>query len=274
MAHCESKPIISPWKSQDRKPIPYRGATVLVCGVVRLNRPVSVIAIPDHLTLGGSAPENKDDGVIWDADGQVSPSSIVTVQGTQPSFLDLNGHKVTLSKVILSKTAVIRMGKGGTLQVKQLIVDGKRPHRRRLCLSRNPGWRGTGQGDGGCARRCAGNRRLAPRLRSALAGNIANLIGNTTFAYPASGCDVDVITNGFTLKLDSGNGNAFACTGSISGSGNVEFFMGPSYTGDSQDALRCGWQAPNRTPRPASSSSRRGACNWKSPTASMRFRAT
>ena len=48
-------------------------------------------------------------------------------------------------------------------------------------------------------------------------GNIANLIGNTKFSYPASGCHLDVITNGFTLTLDSGDGNAFSCTGSISG---------------------------------------------------------
>src|SRR5262249_52024495 len=52
-------------------------------------------------------------------------------------------------------------------------------------------------------------------------GNVANLIGDTTISYPASGCHVDVLTNGFTLRLDSGNGNLFSCTGSIGGGGNV-----------------------------------------------------
>ena len=64
--------------------------------------------------------------MIWGADGQLLPSAVVTLQGNQPSFLDLNGHKVALSKVVLSRAALIRTGKGGTLQVRQLFVDGKR----------------------------------------------------------------------------------------------------------------------------------------------------
>ena len=104
----------------------YRGTTTLARGVLKLNKPNYATAIPGNLTLGGSAAENKDDGVIWGADGQLLPSAIVTLQGTQPSFLDLNGRKVTLSKVELSRAALIRVGSGGNLQVKQLIVDGKR----------------------------------------------------------------------------------------------------------------------------------------------------
>src|SRR5262249_11147919 len=50
---------------------------------------------------------------------------------------------------------------------------------------------------------------------------------------------------GFTLTLDSGDGNAFSCTGSISGSGNVEFFMGPSHTGFKDAPLRLGGDNPN-----------------------------
>ena len=88
---------------------------------------------------------------------------------------------------------------------------------------------------------------LARPTRRSVAGNIANLIGNTKISYPASGCHLDVITNGFTLTLDSGDGNAFACTGSISGSGNVEFFMGPSYTGFKDAPLHLGGDKPNTT---------------------------
>src|SRR5205085_2151183 len=76
----------------------YQGATTLTRGVLKLNKPGHVTAIPGNLTLGGSAPENKGNGVIWAADGQLSPSAVVTVQGTQPSFLDLDGHKVMLGK--------------------------------------------------------------------------------------------------------------------------------------------------------------------------------
>ena len=71
-------------------------------------------------------------------------------------------------------------------------------------------------------------------------GNIANLVGDTKICYPAGDCDLDVITNGFALTLDSGDGNAFSCTGSISGTGNVEFYMGPSYTGFKDCAARGG----------------------------------
>jgi hypothetical protein len=95
-------------------------------GVVKLNKPSKARAIPGDLTLGGSAPENKGDGILWGADGQLSPLVVVTLQGNQPSFLDLNGHKVALSKVVLSEVAQIRTGQGGTLQIKQLFVAGKR----------------------------------------------------------------------------------------------------------------------------------------------------
>ncbi len=78
-------------------------------------------------------------------------------------------------------------------------------------------------------------------------GNIGNLTGDTKIAYPSSGGDFDIVTNGFTLTLDSGDGNAFAYSGSISGTGNVEFFMGPSYTGYKDAPLRLTGGKPNTT---------------------------
>jgi hypothetical protein len=57
------------------------------------------------------------------------------------------------------------------------------------------------------------------------------LAGDTKIGYPSSGGDFDIVTNGFTLKLDSDDSNAFAYSGALSGTGKVEFFMGPSYTG-------------------------------------------
>jgi hypothetical protein len=76
-------------------------------------------------------------------------------------------------------------------------------------------------------------------------GNVANLTGATRVAYPASVLAQDVLTNGFTLTLDSGDGNAFACTGSIAGTGDVEFFMGPSHTGFRDAPLVLGGDRPN-----------------------------
>ena len=58
---------------------------------------------------------------------------------------------------------------------------------------------------------------------------------------------MDVVTNGHTLVLDSGNGNAFALAGSVSGTGNIEFFMGPSYTGFKDAPLPITGDRPNTT---------------------------
>jgi Glycosyl hydrolase family 20, catalytic domain/Glycosyl hydrolase family 20, domain 2 len=222
----------------------YQGATTLARGVLKLNKPENVTAIPGNLTLGGSAAENKDDGVTWGADGQLLPSAVVTLQGSQPSFLDLNGRKVALSKVVLSSAALIRMGKGGRLQVKQLIVDGKRF--KDGVYTAPQSWL-AGMGTVAVDSRVDVKGVIGSPDVQIGQGNIANLIGNTKISYPASGCYFDVITNGFTLTLDSGDGNAFSCTGSISGSGNVEFFMGPSYTGFKDAPMHLGGDKPNTT---------------------------
>ena len=78
-------------------------------------------------------------------------------------------------------------------------------------------------------------------------GNIANLTGNLKIGYPSSGGDFDIATNSHTLTLDSGDGNAFAWSGSIAGTGNVEFFMGPSYTGYRDAPMLLTGKKPNTT---------------------------
>lgn len=84
----------------------------------------------------------------------------------------------------------------------------------------------------------------APDLRIG-PGNVANLTGATKVAYPAGGLAQNVRTNGFTLTLDSGDGNPFACTGSIAGAGDVIFLMGPSHTGFKDAPLVLGGDRPN-----------------------------
>jgi hexosaminidase len=222
----------------------YHGGTILARGVMRLSKPDNATAIPGDLTLGGSAAENRGDGVIWGADGQLPPSAVVTLQGNEPAFLDLDGHKVTLGKVVLSGAARVRTGAGGKLQVRQLFVDGRRA-KDGVYAAPQPWLAGTGTVVVDARVDVAGvvgspDAQIGP-------GNIANLVGNTKIAYPASGCPVDVLTNGFTLTLDSGDGNPFSCTGAISGSGNVEFFMGPSHTGFKDAPLRLGGDRPNTT---------------------------
>ena len=41
-------------------------------------------------------------------------------------------------------------------------------------------------------------------------GNIGRLAGRARIAYPSSAGDFDIFTEGFTMALDSENGNAFA----------------------------------------------------------------
>ena len=137
-----------------------------------------------------------------------------------------------LSKIILGQAAQFRTGKSDSLRLQQLYVNDKRLADGEY-TSRQP-WLTVG---GKVVIDCRVDVQGivgSPEVQIGL-GNVANLTGDTTFAYPASGCAVDVTTNGHKLVLDSGDGNAFALTGSISGSGNGEFFMGPSYI-DFKDA--------------------------------------
>jgi len=194
------------------------GGTTLVRGTLRLNKSANAIAIPGNLTLG--------DAVIWDADGQIAPISNVTAQGN--AVLDLNGHAAAFSVLHLSKTASVRTGAGGTLRVKQLFVDGARMIDG---VYKSPQAWLAGTGSVTVDSRVDVKGVIGSPESAIGDGNIGNLVGDTKIGYPSGGGDFDIATNGRTLTLDSGDGNAFAWSGSLSGSGNVEFFMGPSYTG-------------------------------------------
>jgi hexosaminidase len=234
----------------DRQPLeiagphtnPYAGAITLARGVLKLSKSGGATAVAGDLTLGGSAAENEGDGVLWGADGQLAPTAVVTLQGARPSFLDLDGHKAVLGKVALSPAGRIRTGRGGTLRVKQLFVDGKRL-KDGTYAAPQPWLEGTGAVTVD-ARVDVRGVVGAPDLQIG-PGNVANLTGATKIAYPAGGLAQDVLTNGFTLTLDSGDGNAFSCTGSIAGSGDVVFLMGPSHTGFKDAPLVLGGDRPN-----------------------------
>jgi hexosaminidase len=222
----------------------WKGPTVLLRGLLKLSKTNGAIAIPGNLAVGGSAPENKDAGVIWGADGQLAPSSVVTLAGTQPSFLDLAGHKAALARVVMSKAGTIRMGQGGSLSVKQLHIDGKRLPDG-IYKAPQPWLKGTGTMT--IDARVAVKGRCGDCYTQIGAGNIANLIGNTTFSYPISDCDLDIITNGHTITFDSGDGNPFCYRGAISGKGDVVLLMGPSRTDYKDAPLRLAGARPNTT---------------------------
>jgi hypothetical protein len=220
----------------------YRGATVLARGVLKLTKSGGAMAIPGNLTLGGSAPHNKGDGVIWGADGQLSPSAVVTLTGNQPSFLDLAGHKVESARIVMSKAGTINTGEGGSLKVKQIAIDGTRL-KDGIYKAPQPWLKGSGSVTVDARVNVKG--RIGDCNSQVGAGNIANLTGNATICYPVSDCDNDIITNGHTVTFDSGDGNPFSYRGSISGTGDVMLLMGPSRTDHKDAPLHLGGTRPN-----------------------------
>ena len=223
-------------------PNSYQGPTVLARGVLKLNKSAGVWAIPGNLELGGPAPENQDNGVIWGADGQLPPTATVTLLGPRPAFLDLASHRVHLARLILAKTGVIRAGPGGALSVKQLYHDGKRwPDG--LYKAPQPWLEGNGTVT--IDARVDVQGIYGEYLTRIGSGNIANMKGNTTFAYPVADCDLDIINHGHSLTFDSGNGNPFCQRGVISGNGEVIFLMGPTSTDHKDAPLRLAGPAPN-----------------------------
>jgi hexosaminidase len=222
----------------------YKGPTRLVRGVLKLSKPGGAIAIPGDLELGGSAPENRGDGVIWGADGQLSATAVVTLAGSQPSFLDLAGHKTTIARLVISRAGAIRTGEGGSLQVKQLHIDGKR---LKDGVYRAPQPWLSGSGTATVDARVDVQGRIGDCTGRIGLGNIANLTGNTQFCYPVGECSLDVITNGHTLTLDSGDGNPLNFSGTISGTGDVALFMGPSHTDYKDAPLRLSGGRANTT---------------------------
>ena len=145
-------------------------------------------------SLAGSTDENKGDAVIWEADGQIAASAVVALQGIQPSFLDLNGHKTAFANLLLSKTAIIRTGKDGTLRVKQLFVEGKRLADGTY-RAPQPWLEGTGTVTVDARVDVRGT--IGSPEAAIGAGNMGNLTGNAKIGYPSGGGDYDIATNGF-----------------------------------------------------------------------------
>jgi autotransporter-associated beta strand protein len=206
----------------------YKGSTTLARGTLRLAKPEGRIAIPGNLVLGDGASESGEVRLVWEADGQVGPTTTITVEGTRPITLDLGKHKTKLAKLAISKSTIIQTAAGGELATLQLWVDGQR-----LADGAYQAPQPWLKGDG--------TVRISARVDVAGSygdpdskiggGNIGAMTGDVQLVYPMSSTTVDFENHGHKLILDSGDGNGFAYLGSISGKGEVQFFMGPSYTG-------------------------------------------
>jgi hexosaminidase len=224
-----------------RSPNSYTGTTTLASGVLKLNKPASVTAIPGNLVVGGSA----GDTVLLGTDGQFASTATVTLNGkTQPCSLDLAGHKTSLAIVRIDGQAKILTGSGGQLVVQQLIVDGKKltagTHK-----SPQPWLEGNG------------TVTIDPRIdikgeyvmpnKEIGVGNTGNMTGHTKFGWLTGSCDINLTTNGHTITLDSGGGNALRYSGSISGSGDVVLLMAPASSHLKDSPLCLAGDQPNTT---------------------------
>jgi len=221
-------------------PSSYKGGTYLTAGTLKLNKPAGVIAIPGTLLVGGASAAAT---VMLGNDGQFAPAASVTLNGKgQPCFLDLAGHQTELATLRVDGQAKIRSGSGGHLTVKQLVVDGSKiaagiHHAPQPWL------------EGG------GSVTIDPRIdakgeyvvpnKEIGAGNSANLTADTKFGWQTGTCDIDVVTNGHSITIDSGAGNALCYTGSISGNGDVVLVMAPSSSHLKNEPLRLAGTKPN-----------------------------
>jgi hexosaminidase len=223
----------------------YKGHTVLSRGVLKLNKPAGVIAIPGNLFVGGSDIANAGDAVILAGDGQIAPFATVTLDGkAQPCFLDLAGHKAALAKVMVDGQAKIRTGSGGHLAVKQLIVYGKK-----IATGSHKAPQPWLEGSGSVTidPRVNVKGRYGDPTGQIGSGNIGNMTGDTEFWVGVGTCDIDLVSNGHTITFDSGDGNPLCYLGTISGTGDVVLLMGPSYTGYKDAPLRLAGDNPNTT---------------------------
>ncbi|MCX6878315.1 MAG: family 20 glycosylhydrolase [Verrucomicrobia bacterium] len=223
----------------------YQGPTVLTRGILKLNKPPGVVAIPGNLFVGGTTAANAGDTVLLAGDGQLAPAATVTLNGkAQPCYLDLAGHQTALAKVLLEGQVKIRTGNGGHLAVKQLIVDGKK-----LAAGRHQAPQTWLDGSGSVTvdPLVAVAGRYGNPSDQIGAGNLGNMTGDTEFWVGVGTCDIDLITNGHTITFDSGDGNALCYLGTISGTGDVVLLMGPSYTGFKDAPLRLAGDKPNTT---------------------------
>lgn len=220
----------------------YVGPTSVAQGVLKFNKPAGVLAVPGDLTLGGNTPANSGDCVTWLADNQMNNQAVITMTGTQPSCLDLGAHTDAVLKIVMSPAAKIKVAKGGTLKVRQIVRDGKPLAAGSYTAS--AGWI-EGGGTVTIDKVVNAGGGVGITEGEIQAGCVANLTGDLLVGYPTSSWSVDVITNGHTFTLDSGDGNMLGYYGAISGTGNVQFRMGPCYNGSKDLPLHVGGNKPN-----------------------------
>jgi lysophospholipase L1-like esterase len=140
-------PQVSPSVLSGDRPNTFQGVFTLVRGVLDLDKPAGVDAIPGDLIIGG-----KGDALVrLDQSNEINPTATVTLAGPGVSGLDLQGHEQKLAALTLKTHAVIHMGdKPATLVVgdssarpwdltKTLTIHGYKPGKDKLIFGQNAG---------------------------------------------------------------------------------------------------------------------------------------
>ncbi len=232
---------------QAAKPVEFTGTTAnahggqnRLSGTVRMNKADGATVFPGAVILETS--EESPAQLKWLADEQLGERTRLTVQGRGAAVLDLGGHTERMERLVLTETARIRLDRTGVLRLRQLAVGGQ---------SVAPGTYTTGQswmeGNGTVVvdpRVDVSGLYIGPNSQIGV-GNVANMVGDATFGYVTRDTAIPVINNGHRLTFDSGHGNAFNYTGTISGTGKVFFRMGPSTTNHKDAPMRLGGREPN-----------------------------
>ena len=115
-----------PFSLTGKSPNWYSGVTRLQGGMLKLDKPAGVTAIPGDLVVGGSEAGSGESTVVWGADEQMFDRGSITLDGSKGKCeLDLAGHKESAEKILLKGQAKIKLG-GGTFKLKQLLVMAHR----------------------------------------------------------------------------------------------------------------------------------------------------
>ncbi len=222
-------------------PVPnaHAGPTRL-SGTVRMNKDGGATAFSGEVFLETAA--DRPARLTWLGNEQLGARTSLTVQGKDSAVLDLAEHHEHFEKLVLTEVARIRVLEQGMLHVRQLVVGGN-PVMPGTYTAGHP-WL---EGDGPVVvdpRVDVSGVYNGPNNQIGI-GNVANMVGDTTFGYITRDSAIPVVNNGHRLTFDSGHGNAFRYTGAITGAGEVWFQMGPGTTNHKDVPMRLGGDDPN-----------------------------
>ena len=228
-------------------PVTFAGATAGACaGVTRLSGRIAlekqpgIPALSASVTLAAAADLPAE--LTWRADRQLAARAVVKVEGAGPALLDLGAHQEQIEKLTLTPSSRLKVERPGRLHLRQLLIGGE-PVPPGIYDASLPWIEGSGTVEVD-PRIDVSGLYTGPNNQIGV-GNVANMVGDTTFGYCTGDTAIPIVNNGHKLTFDSGGGNPFRYAGVLSGTGEVFFRMGPGMTGYKDAPMRLGGSDPN-----------------------------